>query len=361
VFDADEAETRDLARRWVARMIANGTAPHLWGLGEANAAGAECLAAALDYRRRGWPPTCCCPPDHIGVGRRHGQTCKSPGKAPMHTWKQYRQALPTINEINHWWKSWPNANTGMVLGTVFVRVDADGDAGQKRLRELCGGGSPRTLAFTSGRADSIGLLYAVPAGVELQTRREGFAAGGHDELRLQGPGAQTVLPPSRHPLGTRYRWLDGRGPGEIEAAPMPPWMVQLMRVPQREGHQRARTRGELSHDMALALSALAALDRERADDYDDWLRVGMALHSVDDGDELRDAWDEWSRGSEKYKEGECEAKWATFDRERVKGVTLGTLIHTARQDGWVRPWTARTTVCRVTIDSPTEGAGRAGR
>lgn len=42
-----------------------------------------------------------------------------------------------------------------------------------------------------------------------------------------------------------------------------------------------------------ALSVLAKLAGWRADDRDDWLRVGMALHSA--SPDLLDAWDEWSR------------------------------------------------------------------
>src|SRR5262245_19927720 len=42
-----------------------------------------------------------------------------------------------------------------------------------------------------------------------------------------GEGAQSVFPPSRHKFGNRYRWVPGRGPGETELAPMPPWLLQL--------------------------------------------------------------------------------------------------------------------------------------
>jgi hypothetical protein len=86
-------------------------------------------------------------------------------------------------------------------------------------------------------------------------------------------------------------------------------------------------------DRALALAALAGLSAARADDYDSWIRVGMVLHSV--ADDLLDDWDQWSRKSDKYKAGECAEKWQTFTRGGR--LTLGSLIHWARLDGWTDP------------------------
>ena len=60
----------------------------------------------------------------------------------------------------------------------------------------------------------------------------------------------------------------------------------------------------------------------------------MALHSIDDT--LLDAWDKWSNQSAKYKPGECERKWRSFSSGG--GVTLGTLAHMAKQDGWQSPF-----------------------
>src|SRR5262249_10152263 len=91
-------------------------------------------------------------------------------------------------------------------------------------------------------------------------------------------------------------------------------------------------------DRALALSALAGLNKQRADDYDSWLKVGMALHSVDQDEGMLEVWDKWSQTcEEKYQDGECEDKWDTFDNEHEGAVTLGSLIHWAHEDGWQWP------------------------
>src|SRR5439155_8468526 len=60
------------------------------------------------------------------------------------------------------------------------------------------------------------------------------------ELRFQAKGAQTVLPPSRHPSGTRYAWKPGHGPGEIEPAIAPAWLLAELQALTHRSNGRAR-------------------------------------------------------------------------------------------------------------------------
>jgi|GEM_PF-1542244 len=86
-------------------------------------------------------------------------------------------------------------------------------------------------------------------------------------------------------------------------------------------------------DRETATAALSALSSTRCDGYFDWLKVGQALHSVDTS--LLPEWDSWSRGSAKYAEGVCAAKWNTFRSDRG-GVSIGSLCRWADEDspGW---------------------------
>ena len=63
-------------------------------------------------------------------------------------------------------------------------------------------------------------------------------------------------------------------------------------------------------------------------DYDEWLKVGMALKH--EGATV-DVWENWSSRGSKYKKGECERKWRSFKRNEVTG---GTLFHIATQYGY---------------------------
>jgi hypothetical protein len=75
-----------------------------------------------------------------------------------------------------------------------------------------------------------------------------------------------------------------------------------------------------------------------ADSYNEWIRVGMAMHDASEGSELGlAAWDRWSRRSAKWGEGECAAKWRTFSSEGKKSVVgAGTLHFKARAGGYGR-------------------------
>ena len=65
------------------------------------------------------------------------------------------------------------------------------------------------------------------------------------------------------------------------------------------------------------------------DDYDTWIKVGMGLKECG---ESVSVWDDWSRSSSKYRSGECERRWRSFDSHEVTG---GTIYHMAVQNGYV--------------------------
>ena len=80
------------------------------------------------------------------------------------------------------------------------------------------------------------------------------------------------------------------------------------------------------------LEMLKSLSPSRADDYQTWLEVGMALHSS--GANCAD-WDEWSRQSSKYQSGECERKWKSFANFTGTPIGVGTIAQMAKEDGYV--------------------------
>lgn len=300
--------------------------------------------AALAYLDLGFCPLPLCPPDHAGCDKRHVDKCGSPGKSPWIKWKEFQERLPTADEVRGWFSQRPNSNVGLALGSIsgLVRVDVDGVQGDELLRIKSGGDLPETLEFTSG-GSGRGLLFRIPEGAAVKTTTA-KGDGEHQELRFQAKGAQTVLPPSIHPDGRVYRWKAGQSPWEIEAALAPAWLLAELAPGKRKQSPTPAandpyTNPEPSYPatdkIPLAREALAALKSSRAADFDEWVMVGMALHSVDDS--LLPDWIQFSRSCpDKFKDGECNEKWATFNRGGK--VTFGTLIHMAEQDGWLPPW-----------------------
>jgi predicted P-loop ATPase len=60
-------------------------------------------------------------------------------------------------------------------------------------------------------------------------------------------------------------------------------------------------------------------------EYNEWLKIGMALHHFDSDDGLS-MWDKWSSQGSKYKRDECEDKWKTFKSGRSNSVTIAYII-----------------------------------
>jgi putative DNA primase/helicase len=259
-------------------------------------AGGECLEAALDYESRGWSALIVCPPDHVGVGSGHARSCASPGKAPFGAWKKFQTERASAAQIRDRWREKPTFNVGVALGPVsgLVGIDIDGEEGERLVREASAGDLPPTLEFTSGGGGRR-LLYRLPPGASLRPTHQ---PGGdrHEGFSLLGEGAQTVMPPSRHKAGTRYAWVPGRGPGEIEPAAAPGWLLALMsggaNGRHRNGRAPALADGELiTADRNVRLTSLAGTMRRRGMDEEE---ICPALEAVNrrrcdpplDGDEV---------------------------------------------------------------------------
>lgn len=102
-------------------------------------------------------------------------------------------------------------------------------------------------------------------------------------------------------------------------------------------------------------NALDAIDPAVLD-YNEWLNVGMSLHS--EGCDYS-MWDEWSqRDIDRYDEQANRKKWSGFDANRSGGVTAGTILHIAERFGY-RPQSDRGEavgwgdVVQVTTATPT--------
>ncbi|MDV3002599.1 MAG: hypothetical protein N5P05_004254 (plasmid) [Chroococcopsis gigantea SAG 12.99] len=238
----------------------------------------------------------------------------------------------------------------------LMALDQDGEsAGQKILELSSCIPLPETVAFSSGRQGRCQYLFLVPEEykdairtVKVKTGIEGDD-GKPEQLEFRFRNLQSVLPPSVHPTTGEYHWKEGCAIDECPIAIAPNWILQQMFVTRNEKpslslpYTLAQNKWS---DIDFARSYLQALSTSRADHYDDWIKVGMALKSVSDS--LLSNWENWSRGSSKYKPGECDKKWRSFSPD--KGVTLGTLAHMAKEDGWRFPFSKS--------DASRDGAGK---
>ena len=203
-------------------------------------AGAGLRAAALAYLARGWSV--------IPVEPR--------GKRPLVPWTEYQLRPATVEELEAWFKRWPNANIGIVTGAVsgLVVLDVDerhgGTASLSQLNKEFGPGPKTVEAGTGGGGRHV--YFGHPGG------RVGNRVGLRPGIDLRGDGGCVVAPPSVHPSGRPYAWLPGRSPNEIEIAPLPSWLLPRSdRVEGRMGHS-------LTHWRKLVREGVAEGERNSA-------------------------------------------------------------------------------------------------
>lgn len=235
----------------------------------------------------------------------------------MKGWRD-RTTLPTHDEIEQWFAN-PKTNIGLVTGVIskVSILDGDGVPGIKSMRDLKLGS---TVQATSGKG--MHLFYSDPEG-----KARNFVKK-HPGLDARGDGGQVLIYPSIHPNGHQYKWI-----GKFDTK-LPPFPEQFMPVVQVG--QQSITNGQVISDNALSQTqrlqmlekALPLMKQERCENYDTWIKVGMALKEF--GLVGFRLWDRWSSNSSKYSSAITAEKWGTFNEET--GITIGSIIHWARED-----------------------------
>lgn len=112
--------------------------------------------------------------------------------------------MPTIEQIEGWWRQTPDANVALVLGRGRFAVDLDGgDSAEQLLAEQgisLPADAPRSRTG-SGYHVFLSSYNAIPDRVGLLT-----TGGVKPQVDIRGIGI-VVAPPSIHPNGATYEWL----------------------------------------------------------------------------------------------------------------------------------------------------------
>ncbi|MEH2175331.1 DUF3987 domain-containing protein [Nostoc sp.] len=249
-----------------------------------------------------------------------------------------------INPPVSWWSA-----VGVLCGTQsngLLFFDHDGASCDNLIQKLSEQSLeealPKTVTLTSGRKGHYQAIYRVPekywgaiATKKIKTDTNG-EDGKPEQLELRWDGCQSVVV-GYHPVTGAYQWFPGQSPAECNIAEAPLWIIEQM-LENKPPHQLTQLKSkdlnslQVWTDKDWALSYLSAIPP--TEDYDTWLRVGMALHSV--SQELLPEWDNWSRGATNYEVNACAKHWKSF--KSGKGIGVGTLGLFARQNGWRSPF-----------------------
>jgi Bifunctional DNA primase/polymerase, N-terminal/Primase C terminal 2 (PriCT-2)/AAA domain len=283
--------------------------------------------------------------------------CRSPAKHPR-TRNGCKDSTAELAQIERWWRHSPGANIGIATGGGLIVIDVDGPGGEAALQALQGEHGPLPETATVKTSRGRHLYFRTP-----KDRHISCSAGGG--LDVRGDGGFVVAPFSQHISGHVYEWI-GRTTKWAEA---PGWLLDWARnrkgtarpiddkmsglgelpaylqniiSPAISDHLEAALRTAWSPtEQARLEAALAAIDVKSCG-YDDFLKIGFALHSLNwdraDGTSIGfDLWDRWCSLSDHYNQAGLEAKWQSFQRSARSGVTVGTVFHMARERGWNGP------------------------
>ena len=214
-------------------------------------------------------------------------------------------------------------------GWLIVDVDPrnGGGVGLEKLEEAldCYLEDIAGLTVETG-GGGLHYYFKAPEGVKMVTGKKEFPGVDfvHGLHYVVGAG-------SAHKSGGTYTIKKG-SPDKIDYPPQE--LVDLIeRQPWVNG-----TGGDGEAEPELVEDALMAIPNDDVD-YDEWLRIGMALRHWDD-DAGYALFVAWSEKSSKFDPADLDRRWASFGD--VGAVNVGTIFQRAQLNGWERP---RDAVC----------------
>ena len=190
---------------------------------------------------------------------------------------------------------------------------------------------------------------------------------GAPDAGCKDPARLMYTPRRRNPEATIDPWLELHEDGPpIDPEALPAGDGEFVSADRLVAQQKAR-RGDNTPfeppkslgDAPWIADALEHIDPDL--DYDQWRNVGIALKTAF-GNEAFEVFDDWSTKGNKYAGPlGCRQKWVSFPHQSPEdvtgdGVSLGTIWHLAKNNGWTPPADAYpASVRRGEMHNPREG------
>lgn len=118
------------------------------------------------------------------------------------------QATSDLARLEFWSKRFAGCNWGAVTGEAsgFFVLNVDGQDGIESLAQFERAGKilPQTLMAHTGRGSHLYFLW--PEGLDLRNSAGRLAVG----LDVRAEGGYVIVPPSVHPTGAAYEFIDER-------------------------------------------------------------------------------------------------------------------------------------------------------
>ena len=151
-------------------------------------------------------------------------------KRPFIPYKERRDAytIADESETNGWWGVEPPCGIAVMLGGPGGLIGIDTDSAEAaevlRIRQP---DLPTTWTADSGSPDPARRHHFFRARPDLPAAAK--ITPWHPQLEFRGWGGLMILPPSLHPSGRHYRWLDRLSPLDVPLAPLPEAIAEEFR------------------------------------------------------------------------------------------------------------------------------------
>ncbi len=263
-----------------------------------------------------------------------GERKLAKAKSPL-TVHGFQDATQDPDQIRAWWRDYPEALVGVPTGGAarLVVVDYDEYKAETAAKDWIIAHSDALLSTRSHTTLGGGRHYLFRAVDGLEYR-------GGVSLMLDGvvrPGIDV-----RAEGGYIIWWPLHGGSAMGEIALLPAGLIDERKIETRELEPLPKaTPDSWRRDKAVLTDILPWLDPA---DYDRWREAGMAISLASGGsDDGFALWHAWSSGE---LTGDCPAnyagiqdcryRWASYrhDKDRGATVTIGTLVHRAKQAGY---------------------------
>ncbi len=145
-------------------------------------------------------------------------------KPAIDSWLPYQERIATDNELEEWFGNGSTWNIGIVTGEISGIDVVDLDS-QEAIQYAKDHQFPKTPTAKTNKG--FHNYYEHKKGVRNFQKRDDLPG-----IDLRGDGGYVVAPPSRHPSGSQYQWVEGKGLHDIPLGELPETV--LISVPQEK-------------------------------------------------------------------------------------------------------------------------------
>lgn len=154
-----------------------------------------------------------------------------PDKKPYLRWQRYQKQRASLQQIEQWWRRWPDAGIGLVTGLIsgLVVIDVDSLEGEQSLQDLL----PESLVTPVASTPRGGRHYYFRHPEEGPLSNNTGAIPGVD---FRADGGYIVAPPSSNGQGKGWRWLKDLSIWDVPFAGAPRAYLDHLKNVTRSNH-----------------------------------------------------------------------------------------------------------------------------